>query len=237
MFTSQPKNGTAGLNFPVLPNESQFSPTSHRKLSPPSHVLRSGTNMPGGEPEWRSATVFSSGTAAVVGWTNLCLAEDLRSTFPSLPQPDTSADQEENASRLVLLVEDNPTDIFVVKKVLAEAGINIPIRIARDGQDALQYLLGIAGDETAGCPVLVLLDLNLPKIDGLEVLRQLRAAQRCRAMPVVVVTSSGAESDRTAARNLHVDAYFQKPATLAGYAELGALVRRVLASRGEGPQI
>jgi two-component system, chemotaxis family, response regulator Rcp1 len=128
----------------------------------------------------------------------------------------------------VLLVEDNPTDIFVISKILAESGLDLKIQVAKDGQEALQYFESLAGDESGACPSLVLLDLNLPKVDGFEVLRQLRRDSRCDRMPVVIVTSSSAQEDRDTARQLRADAYFRKPADLSAYMELGRLVRSIL---------
>lgn len=76
-------------------------------------------------------------------------------------------------------MEDNSTDVFVIKKVLAESGVNLHLRVAKDGQEAVNYLRETMRDSSAACPALVLLDLNVPKISGLEVLRELRAGSRC----------------------------------------------------------
>jgi two-component system, response regulator len=75
----------------------------------------------------------------------------------------------------------------------------------------------------------VLLDLNLPRISGLEVLRRLRSSGRCRETPVIVVTSSSAAEDRLATQRLGINAYFEKPADLASYRELAEVIRKVLA--------
>jgi two-component system response regulator len=139
------------------------------------------------------------------------------------------------AARTVLLVEDNPTDIFVIKEVLGSCGVRLNLRIARDGQEALQYLQDLAHDENAECPALVLLDLNLPRVPGIEVLRELRGASRCPQTPVVVVTSSLAESDRISAQELGAEAYFQKPTDLTLYLQLGTLIKDVL-ERDEKPR-
>jgi CheY-like chemotaxis protein len=128
-----------------------------------------------------------------------------------------------------LLVEDNPTDVFVITEVIAACGLSLNLRVARDGHEAIRYLQDLARAEESQCPALVLLDLNLPKVDGIEVLRRIRGDERCNRTPVIVVTSSTAEEDRAAVKRLGAEAYFQKPATLAAYMELGHLVRRVLA--------
>ncbi len=128
---------------------------------------------------------------------------------------------------MVLLVEDNPTDVFVIKEVLESSGLNLGIHVTTNGQEALVYLRDLTRDQKAVCPVLVLLDLNLPKVTGIEVLRELRAS-RCSRTPVIVVTSSSAETDRYTAQQLGATAYFQKPTTLAEYMELAELIKRVL---------
>ena len=128
----------------------------------------------------------------------------------------------------ILLVEDNPTDIFVITEVIEACGLGIHLEFAKDGQEALLYLQKVARIEELPCPALVLLDLNLPRVNGIEVLRQLRKNSRCNRTPVIVVSSSTAEGDRRAVQDLGVEAYFQKPRTLADYSGLGRLVKRHL---------
>lgn len=90
------------------------------------------------------------------------------------------------------------------------------------------YVEELTRDENALCPALVLLDLNLPKVTGIEVLRALRSSSRCSRIPVIVVTSSAAETDRYAAQQLGAEGYFQKPTELTAYMELAELIKRVL---------
>lgn len=127
-----------------------------------------------------------------------------------------------------MLIEDNPTDVFVIREVLKESGLRVQLQTADNGQEAL-LLLEETDDEEFRCPTLVLLDLNLPRISGLEVLRRLRSGERCRETPVIVVTSSSAEEDRLATQRLGINAYFEKPANLASYRELAEVIRKVLA--------
>lgn len=134
----------------------------------------------------------------------------------------------------VLLVEDNSIDAFVIRKVLSETGVNLEIVVAKDGSEALNLLHACEHAGAVPQPGLVLLDLNIPKISGLEILRELRASAHCRAMPVIVVTSSNADSDREAAQRLGADGYFRKPTSIAGYRELQPLVKEVLGRLGEG---
>ena len=133
----------------------------------------------------------------------------------------------------MLLVEDNETDVFVIREVLKRSGLNYQLRVATDGQDALRYLDEMAADEKSPGPALVLLDLNVPKVAGLEVLRRLRSRPQFSRTRVVVVSSSDAESDRDAARRLGAEAYFRKPQDLAAYMELANVIRDLLPGEGE----
>jgi CheY-like chemotaxis protein len=128
----------------------------------------------------------------------------------------------------VLLVEDNPTDVFVVRGVLKECGIECRLQVAADGETALAFLRSLEADAGAVCPALVLLDLNLPKISGIEVLALIRKSRRCSEVPVVIVTSSNSASDLAATRELGATGYFRKPSDLESFLELGTLVRKAL---------
>jgi len=114
----------------------------------------------------------------------------------------------------ILLVEDSADDVDLAIRALRVANIGNQIHVVRDGAAALSYLFRT--DEYAqrspiDCPQLVLLDLNLPKIGGLEVLRQIRADPRTRAMPVIMLTASERDQDIITARRLGADAYLVKP--------------------------
>jgi CheY-like chemotaxis protein len=128
----------------------------------------------------------------------------------------------------VLLVEDNQTDVFVIRRVLQECGLGQHVRVATDGQEAVLYLQSIAEGRSSPSPGLVLLDLNVPKVSGIDVLRRLRAGPRWRSTPVIVVTSSVSEQDRKAVENLGAAAYFQKPNDLSAYMQLAQVIKRIL---------
>ncbi len=117
---------------------------------------------------------------------------------------------------------------MVVREVLKECGFEFRLHIAANVADALKFLQNASGNEAAPCPGLVLLDLNLPGIFGIEVLKEIRSGARCNRIPVIVVTSSGSEEDRGAARKWGADAYFKKPTSLAAYLELAQVIHRVL---------
>jgi CheY-like chemotaxis protein len=169
--------------------------------------------------------------AGASGSTILRLDEDRLSASPSRPpeiedQPDSA---EAATGRLhVLMVEDNGTDVFVIKRVLEECGLDHHVRVAGDGQEALLYLRNLAEDPSSPGPALVLLDLNVPKITGIEVLQRLRNSPRCGSTPVIVVTSSVSEQDRLAVESLGAAAYFQKPNDLSAYMQLAQVIKRIL---------
>lgn len=109
--------------------------------------------------------------------------------------------------RHILLVEDNRDDIELVRIAFERAGIANRLEVARDGEEALQRLLG----GTLPLPVLLLLDLRLPKVGGLEVLRRLREDPRTRLLPVVVLTTSQTDGDMVESYRLGANSYIRKP--------------------------
>jgi len=115
--------------------------------------------------------------------------------------------------KVILLVEDNSSDEALTLRALRKNNIGDDVVVVRDGAEALDYLLGRRNDprDARAMPRLVLLDLNLPKIDGLEVLRRIRADQRTKLLPVVILTSSGEEQDIVQGYSLGANAYVRKP--------------------------
>ena len=114
----------------------------------------------------------------------------------------------------ILLVEDNPDDVELTLHALRQEKLANSVEIARDGEEALDYIFcrgKHAGRKFDHQPRLVLLDLKLPKVDGMEVLRALKADPRTRAVPVVILTSSKEEKDLVNGYKLGVNAYIQKP--------------------------
>jgi two-component system, response regulator len=114
-------------------------------------------------------------------------------------------------SRSILLVEDTPSDIRLTQIALTKSHIANELVVVQDGQEALDYLFSADMLARRDFPALILLDLKLPKVDGLEVLRQLRAHELTRRLPVVILTSSKEERDVAAGYDLGVNSYIQKP--------------------------
>lgn len=122
----------------------------------------------------------------------------------------------------ILLVEDNPDDEALTIRALRKNGIANELIIARDGVQALDYLHGTgewAGRDTSIQPAVVLLDLKLPRVDGLEVLQRMRADARTRFVPVVVLTSSREEQDILKSYTLNVNSYVRKPVDFTEFTE------------------
>jgi CheY-like chemotaxis protein len=109
----------------------------------------------------------------------------------------------------ILLVEDNPMDVDLTLRAFARRKLTNPIQVARDGEEALQWIVRWEAGEP--CPAIILLDLKLPKVNGLEVLRHLKAHAVFRAIPVVVLTTSAENSDIQAAYQLGANSYIVKP--------------------------
>jgi two-component system response regulator len=124
--------------------------------------------------------------------------------------------------KVILLVEDNASDEKLTILAFKTCGVSNQIIIERDGAAALDYLFATGkhtGRDTTVMPTLVLLDLKLPKVDGLEVLRRLRADDRTKLLPVVVLTASKEEEDILRSYSLGANAYVRKPVEFAEFAE------------------
>jgi CheY-like chemotaxis protein len=126
-----------------------------------------------------------------------------------------------NSGKVILLIEDNPSDIELTRRALEKARIGNEMVAAEDGEEALDYLWGKgahAGRDVSQLPALALLDLKLPRIHGLEVLRLIRSDPRTRRLPVVILTSSKEEQDLAAGYDLGVNSYIRKPVDFKQFA-------------------
>ncbi len=125
-------------------------------------------------------------------------------------------------TRPILLVEDNPTDLDLTRRAFARLKLTNPIEVARDGQEVLEMIPRWGGGATL--PLVVLLDLKLPRVEGLEVLRQLRADPVTQSLPVVVLTSSDEDRDIHAAYRLRANSYIVKPVNFEKLLEVVAQI-------------
>ena len=126
-------------------------------------------------------------------------------------------------TKLILLVEDNGSDEKLALLAFKRSGVPCEIDVTRDGAEALDYLFvtgAYQGRDPMARPALILLDLKLPKISGLEVLRRIRAAPETRLLPVVILTASREDEDLTRAYSLGVNAYLRKPVDFAEFQEV-----------------
>ena len=127
-----------------------------------------------------------------------------------------------NAERVILLVEDNPRDEELTLRALKKGNILNPIVVARDGVEALDYLFAqgkYAHRPLSALPGLILLDLKLPKLDGLDVLRALRCDERTKLLPVVILTSSVEQQDLLRGYDLGANSYVRKPVDFVQFSE------------------
>ncbi len=120
---------------------------------------------------------------------------------------------------ILLLVEDNPNDEALTLRALKKSKVVNKIVVARDGEEALDVLFGGENGEDRILPILTLLDLKLPKVDGVEVLRQIREHESTRLLPVVVLTSSDEENDIVRCYELGANSYIRKPVDFTRFAE------------------
>jgi DNA-binding response OmpR family regulator len=130
--------------------------------------------------------------------------------------------------RQVLIVEDSLADVTLIRMAMKKAGISAVIQVVDDGEEAVRLFEKADLDSTVPCPDLVILDLNLPRFKGSEVLRRLRASARCANVPVLVVTSSDSSDDREQMNKLGANGYFRKPSELSEFMKLGQVARGLL---------
>lgn len=128
----------------------------------------------------------------------------------------------------ILLAEDNPADVYLIREALKEHGIDSPVHVVWDGKEVLQFI------EEASSAVhqlgLIILDLNLPRHDGIEVLQRLRETEGLSHVPVVVLTSSDSPRDRVVASEFGATCYLRKPFSLEQFLSLGGVFKDLLVS-------
>jgi CheY-like chemotaxis protein len=149
--------------------------------------------------------------------------EDHSSTSPS-----PSEDLKERPPRRILIAEDTRSDVFLIQRALKKSGVEAEIHVADDGEKVLKFFEQADSDPMAPCPDLILLDINMPRYKGGDILRKLRASSRCKDALVLIVTSSDSSSDREEVDALGANGYFRKPSAVSEFMALGQVVRDLL---------
>jgi len=136
----------------------------------------------------------------------------------------------------ILLAEDNAADVYLIREALKQCGVDAAVRTATDGREFLEL---IATSDGAWRPDLIILDLNLPRHDGIEILQKLKSTETFAAVPVVVLTSSDSPRDRDAAIELGATRFLRKPSDLDQFLQLGEVFKELLttATRSQGASI
>ena len=187
------------------------------------NILSDETNpLAGNDPDYDKSIV------GALRKNNLVAIQDdrLQAEECSKNQPSPSAlthDQEDIMNKkLILLVEDNPDDVALTMLAFKKSNILNEVVVAKDGVEALEYLFGTGkyeGRDMNIKPQLILLDLKMPKMDGLEVLQRMRSDERTKLLPVVVLTTSSEDKDRIESYKLGANSYIRKPVDFIQFAE------------------
>jgi chemotaxis family two-component system response regulator Rcp1 len=180
-------------------------------------------NIQGPVLGWQFVNESSIGTTAGSG-SNPNLGEDRPSDSPSRPE------EQPGTGRRILIVEDNPADVYLIRAAIDGANIDAELSIVKDGEQAIKFFDELERDHAAACPAVVILDINLPKRHGGEVLRYIRNSTKCRDVHVIVVSTSESTSDREAMLKLGANGYFHKPSEYSDFMKLGDLLRSFLIS-------
>jgi chemotaxis family two-component system response regulator Rcp1 len=131
----------------------------------------------------------------------------------------------------IWIAEDNPADIYLIEEALRRHQFAYHLDVADNGEEMLRMIAGIDQDLSQTCPDLFLIDLNLPRRSGDEILARIRNSSRCAHVPAIVITSSDSPQDRARARDLGASFYFRKPADLEKFMSIGGIVSGFLEKR------
>ena len=131
----------------------------------------------------------------------------------------------------IVLVEDTDLDVFLIRQALGQAGLAFELRVLVNGEEALEFISKIDSDKTGPLPHLIVLDLNLPKVNGSQVLERVRQSSRCAPVPVLVLTSSDSPKDRAIVAQFSATQYFRKSSRLDEFMSLGQVIRELLERR------
>jgi len=145
-----------------------------------------------------------------------------------------------NKEPLIMLIEDNEMDIVLTRDAFQQAHLGNPIQVAKTGEEALEYLLGKGEYQDRGTyplPELILLDLKLPGIHGLDVLKQIKTHPKLKRIPVIILTSSAEERDRALGYDLGVNSYLVKPISFEGFLQVVGTIKEYWLTLNLGPPL
>ena len=151
----------------------------------------------------------------------------------SVPRPEKLIGSQPAGKLTILLVEDSPPDVYLIREALRRENLEVDLKVAEDGEEAAQWLLNLELSDKPW-PKLVLLDLNTPRCEGKEVLQKIKGAPWGCSIPVIVITSSNSPADREDAFRLGASWYFRKPSDLNEFMEIGGVVRHLLFGPANG---
>src|ERR1700733_8810635 len=134
----------------------------------------------------------------------------------------------------IWIAEDNRADVYLIEEALRRNEFPYRLTTADNGEDMLKMISEIDSDPSQNCPDIFLIDLNLPRRSGDEILAHIRHSSRCARVPAIVITSSDSPQDRARARELGASFYFRKPADLEKFMTIGGIVRRFLETKTDG---
>jgi chemotaxis family two-component system response regulator Rcp1 len=181
-------------------------------------------------PAWASPSASGSSNvpAGASGW-NPSSAEVRRFSLRSRAAQAQGTDASEKPV-FIFLAEDNPADAGLVRRALEEHEVQGELIVIADGEKAIEYI-DVLEEGAAACPDLAIVDLNLPQKPGREVLERMRMSERCRHIPVIILSSSDAERDKADVARLGASRYIRKPSRLDDFLGLGAVFKAALSGR------
>ena len=156
---------------------------------------------------------------------NAGVAEEERPATEDRSDPERTS--RVSGQAFIVLVDDNPADVLLVREALAWNGVVSTLLVAEDGDEAIRYIDEIDA-ASLPCPDLIVLDLNLPKKTGFQVLERLRASPMCGSRPAAILSSSGAAADRKRAERLGASCYICKPSNLDDFLSIGKELKQML---------
>jgi CheY-like chemotaxis protein len=136
----------------------------------------------------------------------------------------------EVAGGFILLIEDNAADVYLVEQALQAHHVEAPLTVLRDGEQGLRFIEAVESG-LMECPALIVLDLNLPKVPGHQILARMRSTSTCSKVPVIVLSSSKAPADTQESKRLDVQRHIQKPATFDEFMQIGAVFKAFFTGR------